>query len=171
MKKYIISVCSFFIATQLCASHTYHKQGVVKHADGKISPKVPVYPSMISNSPTGDSYIRTGTVSGYHIGTLKRTTRKKNRKGTFTISTIQKSVIEDDAQQPLEKNSIPGATKNLIGFVRNPHFSEKTANQTPKNVPLYEYTGTSDTKSAEKVAQPAAQKSSQPSTTQQNSKK
>ena len=153
MKKYIISVCSFFIATQLCASHIYHKQGVVKHADGKISPKVPVYPSIISNSPTGDSYIRTGTVSGYHIGKLQRTTRKKSRQGTFTISTIQKSVIEDNAQQSLEKNSIPGATKHLIGFVRNPHFSEKTAGQTPKNLPLYEYTGNPDAKSAEKTSQ------------------
>lgn len=156
MKKYIMGLCCFFITNQVYSSHAYHKQGAVKHADGRISPKIPVYSDMVSNSPTGDSYIRTGTISGHAIGTLKHTSRKKNRKGTYTISTTKQSVIEDDIQHPLATNSVSGATKNIVGFVRNPHYSEKTAGKMPKNIPLYEYTGAiqqASKKSQKQIAQ------------------
>lgn len=164
MKKYILSACSFFIATQILASHIYHTEGSVKNTVGEKSPKVPIYHSINSNTPSGDIYIRTGKISGYNAGTFMHTSRKKTRKGTFNISTIKKSAIEDDALHPLLKNPIPGATRNIIGFIRNPHYSPQTYATTPKNIPLYEYTGSISSISAEKIAQKAPAKSIQKET-------
>lgn len=150
MKKYMVSVCYFFIATTILAN-PYHTQGVVKTATGEKSKKVPVYNTNISNEPNGDMYIRTGKVSRYDAGTFTRTTRKKTRKGTYTIETIQKYVIEDDAQHPLEKANIPGIKKDtIIGFVRNPeYYTETIKNQNASlNIPLYEYTGNLQTQSS-----------------------
>ena len=120
MKKYIFSTCVFFITTSILASHMYHTEGVVKNALGKHSSKVPVYNSSNSNNPTGSTYIRAGKISGYHIGTFSHTTRKKTRKGTFTIKTITKSVIEDNAQHPLAQTSIAGATKSITSANSKP---------------------------------------------------
>ena len=142
MKKYILIAWSFFIPTGLLTNHIYHTQGIVKDITGKISPKIPVYTSTNSNTPTGDIYIRSESISGYNIGTYTHTSRKKTRKGTFAISTIKKNVIEDDWLNPLAKKNRSGDTKNLLGFIRNPHYSYQNPTASPKNIPLYEYTGT-----------------------------
>ena len=142
MKKYILTVFSFFIATNTIANHIYHTQGVVKDVTGKVSSKTPVYNSTNSNSPNGASYIKKGTISGYTVGTYTSTSRKKTRKGTFAISTVTKSAIEDDSLNPLAQTKIAGATNNLIGFVRNPNYSSTNPTASPKNIALYEFTGT-----------------------------
>ena len=158
MKKYILSVCSFFVAAQIVANNTPHTEGIVKKIGGNKSFRVPVYYAENSNTPSGDTYIRTEKISGYNVGKYSRASRKKTRKGTFTISTIKKSVIEDDATRPLEKTPVSGATKNIVGFVRNTHYSPQEPTAGPERVPLYEYTGTLSSAPAKKTALIAPEK-------------